>query len=156
MPVTYTDEVNIYNPNAIASDITAAGNAVKRYVTDITGGGAFVHPADDDTVGVRISEDVTIVRNGSTVASYGDETVIGEADGPHVKVTQSGIDFYAGPEAEAGGEQVNRVGYIATDSDGSLFYMTKAVIVTDLRFSNWQWRSRDNGNLSLKWMGGDE
>lgn len=45
--------------------------------------------------------------------------------------------------------------YIEVDpvSNESLFYVKKAVVVTDLRFADWQWTQRANGHLSLKWIG---
>ncbi len=53
------------------------------------------------------------------------------------------------------GSDGQEVAYIAVDPDTneSTFYMTKAVVVKNLRFANWEWRPRDNGNLSLKWVG---
>lgn len=48
------------------------------------------------------------------------------------------------------------VAYIAVDEDTqeSMFYITRAVVVKDLRFGNWKWYDRSNGNLALKWIGG--
>lgn len=51
------------------------------------------------------------------------------------------------------------VAYIAIDSDGrSKLYVAKAVILNDLQFvyGNWKWYGRSNGNLALRWMGGDQ
>lgn len=47
------------------------------------------------------------------------------------------------------------VAYIAVDPDTneSTFYMTRSVVVKDLRFGNWMWYGRDNRNMSLKWIG---
>lgn len=48
------------------------------------------------------------------------------------------------------------VAYIAVDDQTgeSMFYMTRAVVVKDLRFGKWKWYDRNNGNLALKWIGG--
>ena len=48
------------------------------------------------------------------------------------------------------------VAYIAVDDETqeSMFYITRAVVVKDLRFGNWKWYDRSNGNLALKWIGG--
>lgn len=45
------------------------------------------------------------------------------------------------------------VAYIAVDeaTSESLFYITRAVVVKDLRFGNWKWYDRRNGNMALKW-----
>ena len=52
----------------------------------------------------------------------------------------------------------NRVAYIEVDSETkeSMFYVTNAVVVDDLRFGggDWQFYARGNRNLALKWMGG--
>lgn len=47
------------------------------------------------------------------------------------------------------------VAYIAVDqsTQESMFYMSRAVVVKDLRFGHWKWADRDNGNMALKWMG---
>lgn len=46
------------------------------------------------------------------------------------------------------------VAYIAVDSSGeSMFYITRAMVVKDLRFGNWKWYDRRNGNMALRWMG---
>lgn len=49
------------------------------------------------------------------------------------------------------------VAYIAVDPDTneSTFYMTRSVVVKDLRFGDWLWYGRRNRNMSLKWVGGE-
>ena len=117
--------------------------------------GLFVHQSGDADNGVRVTDEVEIIRDGASVASYGESVRIGPADGPHVSIDDDSMDFYAGAES---GEVDTRVGYVAVDqeSNESLFYMTKAVIVSDLRFGDWQWTSRENGNLNLRWIGSGE
>lgn len=66
----------------------------------------------------------------------------------------AGKDYYeyiVTPNAALPGE----VAYIAVDPDTgeSTFYMTRSVVVKDLRFGNWMWYGRDNRNMSLKWIG---
>lgn len=55
------------------------------------------------------------------------------------------------PESALPGE----VAYIAVDreSQESMFYMTRSMVVKDLRFGNWMWYGRRNRNMSLKWIG---
>lgn len=61
-----------------------------------------------------------------------------------------------GYEATAGSPLPGEVAYMAVDpaTNESMFYMTRAVVVKNLRFGNWKWYDRPNGNMSLKWIGG--
>lgn len=65
-----------------------AEKVATNYVTDITGGGVMVHPSDDDTTGVRITDDVDIMRDGTSVINIGtnDAVRIGVDDSAHVKM----------------------------------------------------------------------
>lgn len=49
------------------------------------------------------------------------------------------------------------VAYIAVDptTRESTFYMTRSVVVKDLRFGDWLWYGRRNRNMALKWIGGE-
>lgn len=49
------------------------------------------------------------------------------------------------------------VAYIAVDpiTRESTFYMTRSVVVKDLRFGDFKWFARKNRNMALKWIGGD-
>ena len=67
---------------------------------------------------------------------------------------QSGKAYYeytVTPDSALPGE----VAYIAVDPDTreSTFYMTRSVVVKDLKFGNWMWYGRKNRNMSLKWIG---
>lgn len=109
-----------------------------------------------DSSGIRnvyIDNDSIDIRDGQTVlASFGEETKIGRAFGEtgnplaHLDISGDRMSFKVGND---------EVAYISVDEDTleSLFYMTKAIVVQDLHFGNWQWRGRKNGNLSLKWIG---
>ena len=50
------------------------------------------------------------------------------------------------------------VAYIAADEDGTgKLFVTQAVVVSELQFGhgNWAWTERKNGNMALKWRGGE-
>ena len=49
------------------------------------------------------------------------------------------------------------VAYIAVDPDTgeSMFYMTRSVVVKELHIGQWSYFRRRNGNLALKWIGGE-
>ena len=84
---------------------------------------------------------------GTVVSAFGETVQIGASSGTHVVIADNRLSFIANGQ---------EVAYVAIDDNGeSVFYMTKAIIVQDLRFGNWQWKSKDNGNLILKWMGSD-
>lgn len=70
---TYTDEVNIYNPDAISGAIDDAGNAYKTYITEVTSDGIMVAAAGkgtsngsivSTTTGWHLSDVLEWVRNG--------------------------------------------------------------------------------------------
>lgn len=65
-----------------------AAKTATNYATDITGGGVMVHPSDDATSGVRITNDVDIMRDGTSVINIGtnDAVRIGVDDNAHVKM----------------------------------------------------------------------
>ena len=63
---TYTDEVNIYNPEAIGDAIDDAALTADNYLTDITGGGVMVHPSGDSTSGWRIASALELIKGGIT------------------------------------------------------------------------------------------
>lgn len=154
--VTYY-EASPGNPSALELyEVTSISESVQDYLTAhvaVTGDGLWVQ---GDTAGPRILLSPTggvvlYAPGGSVAASYGQDTVIGDENGPHVRVTSTGIDFYAGAESDE-----TRVGYIATADGESVFYMTRSVVVKDMQFGEgkWKWYKRDNGNMSLKWLGG--
>jgi len=84
---------------------------------------------------------------GNVVAEYGEGFRLGRLDGTHMEATGSKLSFISSDGSE--------VAYIEVDPNTgeSLFYMTRAVVVRDLRFGHWKWADRENGNLALKWMG---
>lgn len=88
-----------------------------------------------------------VISSGRVVASYGETSIIGDAAKAHLEISGSRVSFKTVDGTE--------VAYIAVDqtTGESMFYMTRAVVVKDLRFGNWKWADRSNGNMALKWMG---
>lgn len=106
-----------------------------RYRNDMEGAGNVIY---------RLNPDGT----ETAIAQFGQTTIIGEQTGAHVEIMGNRQSFKVG-ETE--------VAYIAIDDNNeAVFYMTKAIIVKDLQFSHWRWASRDNNNLALKWIDGEE
>ena len=117
---------------------------------------SFTAPMIDDTTtiidgGSIITNSITSEQiNVDELRAYMLEVsnlLIGERENAHMEAVGNRLSFMVG-ETE--------VAYVAIDveSGESVFYMTKAIIVQDLRFASWQWKSRGNRNLSLKWIGG--
>lgn len=113
---------------------------------------AYIGRGDSEGVrNVYIDSDSVDIRQGQEVlASFGETTIIGKtgATDAHVDTTGNKMSFKVG---------IDEVAYIGIDptTSKSMFYVDNATILNDLQFGNWQWKNRDNGNLSLKWVGGE-
>lgn len=103
-----------------------------------------------------------IGANGATVASYGTDTVIGDQNKFHVKITGTELGFYQGSQ---------RVAYI----NNNQLYITQSVVLQQMDLGmpfgfvnpvtgevgkgQWSWKVHPNGenpsrnNLNLKWVG---
>lgn len=62
--------------DAVESDISDAATKATSYITDIDSGGVTVHPSDDSTTGVQITEDVDIMRGGTSVINIGENNAV--------------------------------------------------------------------------------
>lgn len=70
---------------------------------------------------------------------------VGDASGFHVSIEGDGLFLKDGDED---------VAYIALNEQGkAVLYVTRSVVVEDMRFGNWKWYSRANGNMALKYVG---
>lgn len=90
--------------DAVESDISDAATKATSYITDIDSGGVTVHPSDDSTTGVQITEDVDILRSGTSVINIGtnDAVRVGVEASKHVDITEGGIELYDG-DTQVGG-----------------------------------------------------
>lgn len=149
-----------YTAGVAASIAQAAAEAVDGRVDEMENW--FYH----DTLGAHVLGNsdgyrTDIVSTGMNVVDTSDMrpvavfgasgAQVGKENGMHLYMTQSELAFVD--------ERGDRVAYIAVDSasNESLFYMTRAMIVSDLRFGDdgdWQFQARSNRNLALKWTGG--
>lgn len=103
-----TSKANTAQANAIATasaDATTKANAAAKTATDylsIATGGVYVHdsttPADytdSDANGVLITDDIDIIRSGSSVAEFGSSGArIGQSNRTHSVLNANGIWFY--------------------------------------------------------------
>ena len=98
--VNMTSQQLIFNADAVSNvntKATAAATTATSYLTDLSNG-VYVHAegtSDDPTTtsakGVRITDNVDIIRKGKVVASYGEEAVIGKPDGSRVIINPVSI-----------------------------------------------------------------
>ena len=140
-------------------ELTDIDQAVTNYVSShlaLTDDGLSLQQDGSDyrilisTGGLKI-----IGTNGATIASYGTDTVIGDANGFHVQITGTELGFYQGTQ---------RVAYI----NNNQLYITQSVVLQQMDLGIpvasgglglWSWKVHANGqnpsrnNLNLKWIG---
>ena len=152
---TYTDEVNIYNPDAIGDAIDDAVLAAHVDFETVLQEGGYVTadyvppavPAVNITGELKVNQiDVDSLRSALLqVASL----LIGATNSFHIEASPTRMSFRGSDGSEAA--------YISVDPDTgkSIFYMTKSVVVEDMFFGDgkWKWYKRSNNNMSVKWMG---
>jgi len=95
---TYTKETALYDTGAIAGDIQEAGTTASSYLTDISGGGVYVHssdtssdPTDNEAQGVLITDQIDIIRDGTSVAEFGASARIGSDQSSNIVLEEEGI-----------------------------------------------------------------
>lgn len=98
-------------------------------------------------------------KDSRSLARFGEHTRIGRDDSMHVDITD-GSESTATTKrlfsiANAGNPPVMYI-EVNTETNESTVYMTNAVVVSDLRFGNWMWYERSNGNMSVRWTGDDQ
>ena len=157
-------QTGAFDLSALKAAYENAATTATDYLTDyqwtdsssISHTGLFVHPDGDTSSGWRISDALEMLAENESLIRAGIESGnaairVGSESGMHLTISPTElafVDFRGG-----------KVAYIAIDESGteSLFYMTRAMIVSDLRFGNdgdWQFQARPNRNLALKWTGG--
>lgn len=92
---TYTDEVNIYNPEAVGEGITGAAQTATSYITEVDGGGIKVHDANDSTDYVQItSSGMDVYNDGAKVARFGSGGAqIGRDDENHLVLGEDSLSM---------------------------------------------------------------
>lgn len=118
-----------YSGTQLFATQTDASNAAKTatsYVTDITGGGIMVHPSTDQTTGVQITDDVDILRDGTSVAEYGETVRIGAESSDHVEIDSNELMFHDGTNAvmQVGGSCQITEKHVCGSSFSEVFYLS--------------------------------
>ena len=99
---TYSDEVNVYNPNAIDDAIGEAATTASKYIATVDQTGIMVHPASDSTSGWKISSAIELLKSGvSYIKAWLNGTVptvqIGaSANGNYALIDDDSFDIYHG------------------------------------------------------------
>ncbi len=85
---TYTDEVNVYNPEAIASGIADAGDTADKYITAVDQNGIKVHAVSNTTTNyAQINANgMDVVNGGDSIANFGASARVGKSDESHVDI----------------------------------------------------------------------
>jgi len=76
------------------TDWTAAPEDTVNYLTTVNNTGIMVHPSNDSTSGVKVTDVVDIMRSGVSVAEYGDTARIGKTGQSYVSVQSDGMSVY--------------------------------------------------------------
>lgn len=79
---------------------------------------------------------------GVESARYGSVAVIGPLSDYHIMIKNDGMEFMNGDQ---------KVSYVSQDK----MTIEKIVVGMQMQAGSWAWLNRDNGNLSLVWMGED-
>ena len=117
---TYTDEISIYNTDAIQGGIDDAHDAYKSVIAEVGSTGVKVHPSGQSGSGIV---DYTLIdangthvyKGGNEVAAFGDTARIGKASGE----SRMELDFRSLKLIDKEGDTYFHVGDLR-DEDGSL------------------------------------
>ena len=103
---------------------------------------------DGSSYRLVVGSDSVVIKNvaGAVVASYGSEIVLGEAaNGIRNVITSTRMSF----RTDAGD-----IAYFGLNNDGIWQMHIATTFVDDMiRFGDYAWIKRDNGNMSIKWLG---
>lgn len=87
------------------ADAKEASTKATGYMTDRSDGSVFIHekggsdnPTDKDASGVLIGRSVDIIRNGESVAEYGDVSRVGKTDDYNIETSPNGVKFNKGSD----------------------------------------------------------
>ena len=93
-----------------------------------------------------------VLNNYVQVTTENNQPVLrlGSSTNPVVAVlTNTGLEFR---QSENGTESV--IAYLVIDDDGrGKLKVNTAVVLDTLQFGNWEWYTRPNGNMSIRWIG---
>ena len=140
-------------------ELTGIDQTIQNYVSShlVLAGDSLFLQTDNGEGSTRLELNTTngltlYDQNGSPVAKYGTNTIIGNEDGFHVKIDGTEIGFY---------QQAQKVAYI----NGNKLYITQSVVLQQMDvgtpaneggLGQWSWKVHEvdgQNNLYLKWLG---
>lgn len=141
-------------------DIDDTVEEANKYITAIDEHGITIHPeARTAEPGIHIHEielngsGLEILRDGQSLASYGDTLRIGDENGFHIVMTGNKLSFF---------QKEEEVAYITNNQ----LYITESVVLQKMDVGTpvsnesgglWSWKVHKNAsglnNLNLKWIG---
>lgn len=123
----------------VLNDIQEAGTTATSYLTDISGGGVYVHSSDtpssssaENAKGVKITDHIDIIRNGESVAEFGETARIGKDENGYSRLT---IDPYFH-------DGVNNIFSIKASQSGMDYSVNAHELVFDENVTRSDWRIR--------------
>lgn len=125
------------NVAATTAQVNAAALVADNYLTNITGGGVYIHSADTpsdassaNAKGIQISDNLDIIRNGVSIASYGTEVRIGDENEIHIIIDNNSLDIKDsdGLGLATFGNDYLSIGAVPTDSYETLLGKKWAII----------------------------
>lgn len=89
-------ETSIFNGKAIEKGVNGSARTATAYLTESSEEGLMVHRSDEDGTGVRITDVVEILRDGESVAEYGETARIGLSDEVHLELDDASVEIVDG------------------------------------------------------------
>lgn len=109
-----------------------AANQAKYFIT-ADSSGITIHPQYDNNNKLKITDQIEIIRDNKTVATYGENITIGDADHFHITLSNQALEFY-------GAQGDERIAYV----NGQDLYVQHG-----LGFGNFIFRQRENNHFTL-------
>ena len=146
---------------ALKEDMDAISNQVMSIVEGLQSSNYTTYTQTDGMFSFDFSSlNEALEAIESYVHISGDTMILGSSDTPVcAELSSTGLVFY--PIVENNGQrEADRENPIASlvvegSGDGAegVLVIHRAVVVNELRFGDWAWMPRGNGNLALKWIG---
>ena len=139
------------NPKTLGYyELTDASESVSNYISThmaLSNNGLYLQTDEGEGTSrmlVSPTEGVVLFGpDGSRVATYGSETIIGNLDSLHLEISNNKLSFCQGQE---------EVAYVS----GQRLYISQSVVLNEMMLGNnkWAWRFDDRDDaIYLKWIG---
>ena len=141
--------ISSINQSAESIQIQANKVAIEadEYVTNFGSNGVKLHPKNNDTDYVIIDPQngMQIVKDGKIVSSHGETIILGDSNEIHFEASSNRIKFST---------QSTDLCWFGLNSDGIWeMHIETTYVEKMVRYGDFAFIKRDNGNMSLKWLG---